>query len=92
MPSEPVSAEHHLSQPKSRSESGEVAHRNDADKIEEQADEAGVGETEEEEPLREESNSERRNYHIGRQPLSLLLGRILPNAFIDSTYHRPHIQ
>lgn len=49
IPAEPVTRQNHLSQAKTRSESGEVADRDDTDEIEEQADQASIRETEKEE-------------------------------------------
>ena len=65
VPSEPESRKHHLSQSKACSEGGEVADRNDSDKVEEQNRENGVNKPEEKELLSKESDSEGGDNHVG---------------------------
>ena len=53
-----------MSQSKACSEGGEIADRNNPDKIKEQNRENGVDKPEEKKLLREESDSERRDNHV----------------------------
>ena len=69
MPAEPETREYHLSQSEAGSKCGEVADGDDADHVEEEADEASVCESEEEEFLGEETDGERGDNHVGREPL-----------------------
>jgi hypothetical protein len=69
VPTEPVSREDHLTESQARPKGREVAHRNDADQIEEQAHQAGVGESKKEKFLRKKTNGKRGNHHVSREPL-----------------------
>jgi len=69
VPAEPETREHHLSQSETGSKCGEVANGDDADHIEEEANEASVRESKEEEFLSEETDGEGGDDHVGRKPL-----------------------
>lgn len=68
-PAEPEARQHHLAQTECGTEAGEEADGQDAEEVEEQADEDGIDEAQVEERFAENANGEGTHDHVGRQPL-----------------------
>lgn len=67
-PAEPEARQGHLAETEGGLKGREEAHGGDAEQIEEHAHQHGVGDTEEEDRLGQQTNDKRRHDHIGRQP------------------------
>ena len=69
MPAKPTPRKHHLAKAKTRSKRREVADGDDTDQDEEQASQNRVHESKVEQLLAEKADSERRDDHVGGEPL-----------------------
>lgn len=68
-PSKPETRQDHLAQPERGTEAREEAHGHDAEEVEEEADEHGIGKPQIKQRVAQNANSERAHDHVGSEPL-----------------------